>query len=120
MFIACATANQIAEFDTASARITHCLDVPESPSGLALSRDGARLFVTCAAPASTVCVIAVARRSIIGRMNCNALSVLDLGRWEFLGAVLLDQTTRGAANPGPSPGLPTAGPSPSRTPAATS
>lgn len=35
----------------------------------------------------------------MGRMNCNALSVLDLNSLEVMGVLLLDQTTRGAANP---------------------
>ncbi len=35
----------------------------------------------------------------LGRMNCNALAVLDLKRLETLGILLLDQTCRGAANP---------------------
>ncbi len=40
LFIACATANQVAVFDTASATITRRIDVPQSPLGLALSKDG--------------------------------------------------------------------------------
>lgn len=35
----------------------------------------------------------------LGRMNCNALTVLDLHRFRILGTLLLDQATRGAANP---------------------
>ncbi len=35
----------------------------------------------------------------LGRMNANALSVLDLEKLEVLGMVFLDQTTHGAANP---------------------
>ena len=34
-----------------------------------------------------------------GRMNCNALSFLDLTKREYLGTILLDHTARGAANP---------------------
>ena len=57
LFIACATANQVAVFDTAAARIIGRIDVPESPLGLARSKDGSRLYVACAAPSSTICVI---------------------------------------------------------------
>jgi len=68
LFIACATANQVAFFDVATAGITHRLDVPASPLGLALSKDGARLYVACAAASSTVCAIDVAPRRIIDRI----------------------------------------------------
>jgi YVTN family beta-propeller protein len=57
LFVACATANQVAVFDVASARVVRRIPVPHSPSGLALSPDGARLYVTCAAPQSSVCMI---------------------------------------------------------------
>ena len=35
----------------------------------------------------------------MGRINCNALAVLDMNRLELLGILLLDQTAYGAANP---------------------
>ena len=57
LFIACATANQVAVFDLASGAVTKRISVPRSPSGLALSPDGARLYVTCAAPQSSVRVL---------------------------------------------------------------
>jgi YVTN family beta-propeller protein len=60
LFIACATANTVATFDTASAKVTHSLKVDSCPLGLALSKDGSRLYVACAGPASTICVIDVA------------------------------------------------------------
>jgi len=61
LFVACATANQVAVFDTASASVAHRIDVPASPLGLVLSKDGSRLYVACAAPSSTICVIDVAQ-----------------------------------------------------------
>jgi YVTN family beta-propeller protein len=57
LFIACATANEVAVFDVASGTITRHIPVPHTPSGLALSSDGARLYVTCAAPQSSVRVL---------------------------------------------------------------
>jgi len=57
LFIACATANQVAVFDLASGAVTKRIPVPHGPSGLALSPDGVRLYVTCAAPQSSVRVI---------------------------------------------------------------
>ena len=57
LFIACATANEVAVFDVASGAITKQIAVPHTPSGLGLSADGARLYVTCAAPQSSVRVL---------------------------------------------------------------
>jgi YVTN family beta-propeller protein len=68
LFVACATANQVAVFDTEQERITARLAVPDSPTGLALSKDGSRLYVTCAAPLSTVCVIDTIQQRISARL----------------------------------------------------
>lgn len=57
LFIACATANEVAVFGVASGAVTKHIPVPHTPSGLALSTDGARLYVTCAAPQSSVRVL---------------------------------------------------------------
>jgi len=57
LYIACASANEVAVFDVASGAVTKHIAVPHTPSGLALSLDGARLYVTCAAPQSTVRVL---------------------------------------------------------------
>jgi len=57
LFIACATANQVAVFDRPTGAVAGQFPVPASPSGLALSPDGARLYVTCAAPRSTMRVL---------------------------------------------------------------
>ena len=57
LFIACATANKVLVFDTASQQVTGTWHTPERPSGLALSPDDAQLFVTCAAPESTVLIV---------------------------------------------------------------
>ncbi len=65
LLIACATANQVAVFDIAAGKITRTIAVPDSPRGLALSPDGARLYVTCAAPAGKVCVVDVAAAKIL-------------------------------------------------------
>ncbi|MBI4660816.1 MAG: beta-propeller fold lactonase family protein [Verrucomicrobia bacterium] len=69
LFIACATANQVAVFDTESAGTTHRIEVPAPPLGLTLSRNGALLYVSCAAPLSTICVIDTSRREIIERIQ---------------------------------------------------
>jgi DNA-binding beta-propeller fold protein YncE len=64
LFVACATANRVLEFDVARGQVTRTVAVPLPPTGLALSADGARLFVTCAAPESQVCVVDVAQGKV--------------------------------------------------------
>src|SRR5512140_1422645 len=61
LFIACATANQVAAFDTEKASIVYSVGVPESPLGLALSKDGSNLYVACPVPSSAICIIDTAR-----------------------------------------------------------
>lgn len=65
MFIACATGRQVIEMDLASRKIARKMTVPGDPSGLALSADGARLYVTCASPASVVAVLDVAAGRVL-------------------------------------------------------
>jgi YVTN family beta-propeller protein len=57
LYIACGSAEQVLVYDVASAKVTRQISVPQPPTGLALSSDGARLYVTCAGPASRVCVV---------------------------------------------------------------
>jgi YVTN family beta-propeller protein len=75
LFIACATANRILIFDIASQRIKSTITVSESPLGLTLSPDNSRLFVTCAAPQSTVCVIDLAKEKIISKIRAGHTSM---------------------------------------------
>jgi len=65
-YIACAVTNQVLCLDTVSRKIVGTITVSQSPSGLALSPDNTRLFVTCAAPENRVCVVDVARRKVVG------------------------------------------------------
>ncbi len=44
-------------FNSSRRAVTRRLTVPGAPSGLVLSPDGQGLFVTCAAPASVVCLV---------------------------------------------------------------
>jgi YVTN family beta-propeller protein len=57
LYIAEATAKQVAVFDTGAAKVTATISVPAEPTGLALTADGAYLYVTCASPDGCVCVI---------------------------------------------------------------
>ncbi|HWI58330.1 MAG TPA: c-type cytochrome, partial [Bacillota bacterium] len=64
LFIACATGKRVLRFDTASRQVTASIALPAPPSGLALSDDATRLFVTCTAPESQVCIIDIATGKI--------------------------------------------------------
>jgi YVTN family beta-propeller protein len=57
VFIAAAARDQVLSFDTTKRKVSRSIHVPESPSGLVLSRDETQLYVTCAAPESRVCII---------------------------------------------------------------
>jgi len=64
LYIACATGNRVLRFDTSTRSVTASIPVPDPPLGLALSRDGTKLFVTCAAPQSRVCVVDLAQARV--------------------------------------------------------
>jgi DNA-binding beta-propeller fold protein YncE len=65
LFIACANARHVLYWDVAGRKTIHTVSLSQPPTGLALSRDTTRLYVTCAAPESQVCVIDVVRHKII-------------------------------------------------------
>lgn len=57
LYIAEATAKQVAVYDIETSKVTATIAVPAEPTGLALTDDGTLLYVTCAAPDGCVCVI---------------------------------------------------------------
>ena len=57
LYVANADARQIMVVDAATRKVTQSIPLPAEPTGAVLSPDGARLYVTCAAPKSTVAVI---------------------------------------------------------------
>jgi YVTN family beta-propeller protein len=61
LYIACTTGNRVIVFDIASRKVTRSVPVAPNPTGLCLSADGQRLFVTCAAPVSRICVLDTAK-----------------------------------------------------------
>jgi YVTN family beta-propeller protein len=67
--VGCATANQILFVDTRAWCILGRIDVPAPPLGLVLSADGNRLYATCAAAQSLVCVIDVPQHRIVHTMT---------------------------------------------------
>lgn len=58
LFVANADARQVAWIDLARGAVVRRVAVPGEPTGLALTPDGARLVVACAAPKSTLLVLA--------------------------------------------------------------
>lgn len=57
LYIAYNTAKQVAVFDTKTAKVTATIEVPAEPTGIALTGDGAFLYVTCGGQNGCVCVI---------------------------------------------------------------
>jgi DNA-binding beta-propeller fold protein YncE len=57
LYVACETASRIAVVDLVSGKVDRTIPTPDAPLGLAMSKDGGKLFVTCAAPVSTICVL---------------------------------------------------------------
>jgi YVTN family beta-propeller protein len=75
LYIACATGNRVLVFDLASRKVTRSVQVAPSPTGLCLSADGLRLFVTCAAPTSRVCIVDTAQGRVIGELPAGHTSM---------------------------------------------
>jgi YVTN family beta-propeller protein len=65
LYVACATEDRVLMFDIASRKVTRSIQVAPDPTGLCLSADGQTLFVTCAAPASRVCVVNTAQGRVV-------------------------------------------------------
>jgi mono/diheme cytochrome c family protein len=65
LYVVCAVAEQVLVFNTAQRQITKRFALPGAPSGLVLSPDGSRMFVTCAGPAGQVCVVDTASGKVL-------------------------------------------------------
>ncbi len=64
LFVACATARAVLVLDRDTGKWVQRIELPDAPSGLALSADGSRLFVTCGAAESRICSIDIARGTV--------------------------------------------------------
>ncbi|MDR3410023.1 MAG: cytochrome D1 domain-containing protein, partial [Formivibrio sp.] len=64
MFIACASASQVLCLDEASGKISS-ITLPLPPSGLSLSSDESKLFVTCAGPQSKISIVDLKKQRIV-------------------------------------------------------
>jgi YVTN family beta-propeller protein len=92
------TAATLSVVDTASRALIKQIKLPRGSGllrGVAVSPDGRFAAVTHLIARYYLPTTEVE----LGRINCNALSLIDLGRLEVYRSVLLDQTSRGAANP---------------------
>jgi YVTN family beta-propeller protein len=67
LFIALHDANQLGVFDTETDSLTKRIDLPGQPTAMALDRVGEILYVTCAAPQSTVCAVDTVSLNITAR-----------------------------------------------------
>jgi len=63
LYVANTDAGKLAVVDL-DGKVVKSLALPAAPTGMALSGDGATLYITCAAPKSTVCAVAVATGKI--------------------------------------------------------
>ncbi len=68
LWVACSTGRQVMEVDTTTRKILRKVVIPGLASGVAVSPDDRRLYVTCAAPASVVAVIDVRAGKILGTL----------------------------------------------------
>ncbi len=66
LFVLCVDARQVAVVEAAGGKVSRSIALPAEPTGLCLSPDGAKLYVTCAAPQGTVSVIDAASGQIQG------------------------------------------------------
>ena len=65
VYVAEHTANAIAVFDTSTNTVSRTITLPEAPTGLVLSPDGDKLYVTCGGPAGRVCAVNLGDGAIV-------------------------------------------------------
>jgi len=66
LYIACATVDSVLAIDPLSGVIAKEIPVPQPPSGLTISRG--KLYVTCAAPVSSLLIIDLSTSTVIGKI----------------------------------------------------
>jgi len=79
LYIAEATADQVAVFDIASGRVTRVISVGENPAGLDISSDGSKFYVTSAVPAGKVQIIDVLDGSVTDNIAVGHTPVAVVG-----------------------------------------
>ena len=69
LYIACATAGKILQFDIATRKVVATVQVPFAPSGLALASNGSRLYATCGGAEGVVCVIDIPKMKVADKIR---------------------------------------------------
>lgn len=69
LFVSCATGNRVLAVDAASGKVTRTITLPASPTGLALTSDGQRLWVTCGGHEGLVLAIDISRGRVVERIR---------------------------------------------------
>ena len=78
LFVACGTANRVLWVDARLRQVRRSLGTPAPATGLALSSDERRLYVTCAAPESQVLTVDVRSGKIVGAVAAGHTSVAPI------------------------------------------
>lgn len=69
LYVAEATAKQIAVFDIAAGKVTKVISLPDQPGGLALAPDGSRLYVTAAVPNGRIYILKTKTGKVIDKLG---------------------------------------------------
>lgn len=72
VYVALQQMKQVAQFDCASNSVVKLFSVPNEPTGVAVSKDGGTIYVTCASdrcPAGLVCVISTSTGKVTKRIT---------------------------------------------------
>ncbi|MBI5388112.1 MAG: cell surface protein [Verrucomicrobia bacterium] len=75
LYVGCATASQCLVVDTERLQVTRSLPLPGPCSGLALTADGTRLFLTSPSPASRVFIVDTTTGTVVGSMPAGHTAV---------------------------------------------
>lgn len=71
IYVALQYMKQVAQFDCATNKVVKTISLPNEPTGVAVTKDGATLFVTCASnrwPSGVVCVVSTETGTVTDRI----------------------------------------------------
>ncbi len=84
LYVLCTDARQVTVVNVADGKVTAAFPMPAEPTGLCLSPDQAKLYVTCAKPEGVVCVVELPGGKIAAQ--------IPAGHWSCAPAVAPDGT----------------------------
>jgi YVTN family beta-propeller protein len=61
-------AQRVDAVDVQAGKVVRSIDCPAPPTGLAVSADGAKLYITCEGPAGVVCIAEAATGKVVGQI----------------------------------------------------